>query len=57
MKNLDKKSNADLNDLKFKLSQDFELLRKELIVKHRQWLKIKEVYGEVIKELKNRNLE
>lgn len=57
MKDLDKKSNKELQELKFKLSQDFELIRKELIMKHRHWMRVKEVYSDVMSELKNRNLE
>jgi hypothetical protein len=56
MKDLDKKSNKELQELKFKLSQDFELIRKELIMKHRHWMNVKGAYSEVMKELKNRNL-
>lgn len=56
MKNLDKKSNKDLIDLKQRLGNDFETLRKELIQKHDHWVVVKETYNEVYSELKKRNI-
>jgi len=56
MKDLDKKSNAQLNELKFKLAQDFYRVKEETIKKYDHMRKIKEVYEMVLQELKNRNL-
>jgi|TARA_R110000868_G_scaffold15938_12_gene72169 hypothetical protein len=56
MKDLDKKSNTQLSELKFKLAQDFYLAKKETLLKYDHLQKIKEVYGIVLQELKNRNL-
>ncbi len=56
MKDLDKKSNTQLNELKFKLAQDFYRVKEETIKKYDHMRKIKEVYEMVLQELKNRNL-
>ena len=56
MKDLDKKSNKDLLDLKQRLGNDFETLRKELIHKHDHWVIVQETYNEVYSELKKRNI-
>ena len=57
MKGLDKKSNSQLLELRVKLAQDFELVRNELIQKYDHWRNIEKVYSEVLKELKNRNID
>ncbi len=57
MKNLDKKSNTNLMELKLNLAKDYELVRKELMNKLEHWESIKRVYESVLIELKNRNLE
>lgn len=56
MKDLDKKSNSELYDLKFKLGQDFYIVKDELIKKYDHLQNIKNVYDMVLVELKNRNL-
>jgi hypothetical protein len=56
MKDLDKKSNKDLLDLKQRLGKDFETIRKELINKHDHWMAVQEAYNEVHSELKKRNI-
>jgi hypothetical protein len=57
MKGLDKKSNSQLLELRVKLSQDFELVRSELIQKYDHWRNIEKVYLSVLQELKNRNID
>tara|TARA_B100000900_G_C20152879_1_gene542619 strand:+ start:384 stop:557 length:174 start_codon:yes stop_codon:yes gene_type:complete len=57
MKDLDKKSNTKLMELKLNLAKDYERVRIELINKLEHWESIKRVYEGVIGELKNRNLE
>lgn len=57
MKNLDKKSNKELLELRYKLAQDFELVRSELIKKYNHWRNIESVYSSVLQELKNRNVD
>jgi len=57
MKNLDKKSNTNLMELKLNLAKDYEIVRKELMHKLEHWESIKRVYESVLVELKNRNLE
>tara|TARA_R110001592_G_scaffold53687_6_gene164686 strand:+ start:377 stop:550 length:174 start_codon:yes stop_codon:yes gene_type:complete len=57
MKNLDKKSNTNLMELKLNLAKDYELVRHELKHKLEHWESIKRVYESVLTELKNRNLE
>ena len=56
MENLDKKSNAQLGELKFKLAHDFYRVKDESLKKYDHLQKIKEAYEMVLKELKNRNL-
>jgi len=56
MKNLDKKSNTQLGELKFKLAQDFYRVKDESLKKYDHLQKIKEAYEMVLKELKSRNL-
>ena len=57
MKDLDKKSNSNLMELKLNLAKDYERVRIELINKLEHWESIKRVYENVLIELKNRNLE
>jgi hypothetical protein len=57
MKNLEKKSNTELLELRVKLTQDFELVRKELIQKYDHWRNIEKVYKSILQELKNRNID
>ena len=57
MKDLDKKSNAQLLELKFKLSEDFYIVKTETIKKYDHLQNLKKVYEMVLLELKNRNVE
>lgn len=57
MKDLDKKSNAQLLELKFKLSEDFYIVKSETIKKYDHLQNLKKVYEVVLLELKNRNVE
>lgn len=57
MENLDKKSNTKLMELKVNLAKDYEIVRLELVHKLEHWESIKRVYTNVLKELKNRNIE
>jgi hypothetical protein len=56
MENLDKKSNTQLGELKFKLAQDFYRVKDESLKKYDHLQKIKKAYEMVLKELKSRNL-
>jgi hypothetical protein len=56
MDNLDKKSNKDLLDLKYRLSKDFETIRMELLRKQEHWDAVKEAYNKVNNELRKRNV-
>lgn len=57
MKDLDKKSNSQLLELKVKLAQDFYRVKDETIKKYDHLQNVKKVYEMVLLELKNRNLE
>ncbi len=56
MEGLNKKSNSELQELKQKLSLDFEIVRRELFEKTQHWLKIEETYKKVNNELKKRGV-
>jgi hypothetical protein len=56
MKNLDKKSNTELQELKRKLTLDYEIVRQNLIKMHAHWSTIEDTYQEVITELKKRGV-
>lgn len=57
MKDLNKKSNSQLLELKVKLAQDFYRVKDETIKKYDHLQNVKKVYEMVLLELKNRNLE
>ena len=57
MKDLNKKSNSQLLELKVKLAQDFYRVKDETIKKYDHLKNVKRVYEMVLLELKNRNLE
>ena len=57
MKDLNKKSNSQLLELKVKLAQDFYRVKDETIKKYDHLQNVKRVYEMVLLELKNRNLE
>lgn len=56
MNNLDKKSNKDLLDLKYRLSKDYETIRMELLRKQEHWDAVREAYNKVNNELRKRNI-
>lgn len=55
MKDLDKKSNKELHELKLKLQEDYEIIRRELLMKHDHWEMVRKTYVDVYNELKKRN--
>jgi len=57
IKDINKKSNKELLELKVKLREDYEFVRLELLKKSNHWSNIKENYSIVIKELKDRGIE
>jgi ribosome biogenesis protein Tsr3 len=57
MKGLDKKSNAQLLELRFKLGQDFYRVKEETIKKYDHMKNIEKVYNSINEELKNRGVD
>ena len=57
MKGLDKKSNTQLLELRFKLGQDFYRVKKETIKKYDHMKNIEKVYNSINEELKNRGVD
>ena len=57
MNDLEKKSNSQLLDLKVRLAHDFEGVKEDKIKKYNHVQNIQKVYGMVLLELKNRNIE
>jgi ribosome biogenesis protein Tsr3 len=57
MKGLDKKSNTQLLELRFKLGQDFYRVKEETIKKYDHMKNIEKVYNSVNEELKNRGVD
>jgi ribosome biogenesis protein Tsr3 len=53
MKGLDKKSNTQLLELRFKLGQDFYRVKEETIKKYDHMKNIEKVYNSINEELKN----
>jgi ribosome biogenesis protein Tsr3 len=54
---LDKKSNAQLLELRFKLGQDFYRVKEETIKKYDHMKNIEKVYNSINEELKNRGVD
>ena len=57
MKGLDKKSNTQLLELRFKLGQDFYRVKEETIKKYDHMKNIEKVYNSINEELKNRGVD
>lgn len=53
-KDIDKKSNKELEEYRFKLKEDFELVRKQLVHTYDHWKSINNEYMKVLEELKSR---
>lgn len=56
MKELDKKSNNELQSKKLELSQEFETVKLQVVNTYDYWLTIQSDYHEVTKELNKRGL-
>lgn len=57
MKGLNKKSNSQLLELRFRLAQDFYRVKEETIKKYDHMKNIENVYNLVTEELKNRGID
>lgn len=57
MKDLDKKSNTQLLELRYTLSQDFYRVKDETLKKYDQMKGIESLYNAVNRELKNRGVD
>ena len=54
MENIKNKSNKELAKIQKDLSDEYELIRNQLLKKYDYWLSIEKKYNEVVLELNNR---
>lgn len=57
MKDLDKKSNVQLMELRYNLAQDFYRVKEETIKRYDQMKTIEKVYNAINEELKKRGVD